>query len=242
MGKLERSMLVLLMISGLAIGILFRMSLTDKTQGNRLDGFFVAEFPDVENTLVKGKKAQEFFEEYAKSIQEVLDEAEFLITCVPTGEIKYDVGCVTTTVKVTSVLKGAGIHVGDVIRVYRGGWGVHYNDDGDYVDLGFSTFLLGGYEYLLFLSNRMDVNERKFGLVYEIPDLTILPAFCLEEREKVTIKPYRNDDSTYVPLETLRDNEFLAASEATMDGMQEYKRRIIERYAPEIGVGKGDEE
>ena len=238
MGKVEKVVLVILVALGIVSGLLFRVSLTDKTQGTRLEGFMAAEFPAVETMLGNGRSAREYFEEYAKSVQEELDEAEFLITCIPTGDVKYDAGCVTTTVRVTSVLRGDGISAGDVIRVYRGGWGVSFIDGDDRVDLGFSTFLLGGSEWLLFLSKRMDVNEKRFGRVYAIPDLTILPAFCLEERARVTIKPDGRDNSTYVPLEPLRGNEFLAASDETMEGMLEYKRLIIERYAPEIGADR----
>ena len=242
MGKAEKIALVILLAFGIVFGLIFRISLTDKTQGTRLDGFFAAEFPAVENLREDGSNARDYFEEYANSIQEELDAAEFLITCVPTGDVKYDAGCVTTMVRVTSVIRGDGIAAGDVIRVYRGGWGVNYFTGEDRVDLGFSTFLLGGSEWLLFLSERMDVNEKRFGRVYAIPDLSILPAFCLEERAKVTIKPDGRDNSTYVPLEPLRGNEFLAASDETMEGMREYKRLIMERHAPEIGADRDAKE
>lgn len=235
MEKVDRILLTVVMIAGLVFALCFRASLTDKTQGTRLEGFYVAELFDVESFQNVG--AREYFENYAMRIQEELDGAQFLITCVPTGDVKYDYGFATTTVKVTSVLRGEGISAGDVIRVFRGGWQVYYDRpvEGNYIDLGFSTFFLGGGEYLLFLSQRMDVNEIKYGRVYEIPQLLILPAFCLEERQRVVIEPtYGNGN--YVPLEPLRGNEFLAASESTMDGLLEYKRLIIERYAPQLGA------
>lgn len=241
MEKVDRILLTLVMIAGLVFALCFRTSLTDKTRGTRLEGFYAAEFFDVES--FQDISAREYFENYAKSIRGELDAAQFLITCVPTGDVKYDTGFAATTVKVTSVLKGEGIAVGDVIRVWRGGWQVYYDRpvEGNYIDLGFSTFFLGGGEYLLFLSERMDVNETKYGQVYEIPQLLILPAFCLEERERVVIEPtYGN--GTYVPLEPIRGNEFLAASESTMDGLLEYKRLIIERYAPQLGTSGGGEE
>jgi hypothetical protein len=122
MGKAEKVALVILLTFGIVFGLIFRISLTDKTQGTRLDGFFAAEFPAVENLREDGSSARDYFEEYAKSIQEELDAAEFLITCVPTGDVKYDAGCVTTTVRITSVIRGDGIAAGDVIRVYRSGW------------------------------------------------------------------------------------------------------------------------
>ena len=184
MGKAEKIALVFLLAFGIVVGLIFRIALTDKTQGTRLDGFFAAEFPAVENLREDGSNVRDYFEEYAKSIQEELDAAEFLITCVPTGNVKYDAGCVTTTVRITFVIRGDGIAAGDVIRVYRSGWGVNYFTGEDRVDLGFSTFLLGGSEWLLFLSERMDVMKRGLDGYMPFRTLRYFPHSALKSKRR----------------------------------------------------------
>jgi hypothetical protein len=66
--------------------------------------------------------------------------------------------------------------------------------------------------------------------VYRLYDETrTTPVFCYETIENVII-PTREGESTYVPYEQVRDNEFFANDKETLDAWDGLKGMMIRRY------------
>lgn len=136
-------------------------------------------------------------------------------------------------VEVTKIFKGDSITIGDVFFLTKGSWatfldtGVTYEDDYQYINLGFTNFLKEKSEYLVFIENKLNTIDG--SAVYCLYDYVITPAFCYEEGNS---RPHPSvvKDGKFVPYCDVADDEFICESQQSLGDMLRLKKSVIDRY------------
>lgn len=98
-------------------------------------------------------------------------------------------------------------------------------------DMGFVNLMREGKEYLVFLDGEMDMTAaRQDRPVYEVPARTLIaPVFCYEDSENVAVA-VPEGESTYVPYEPVKDNEFFSVTEKGLEALEDLKHSMIALY------------
>lgn len=146
----------------------------------------------------------------------VLEETEFLPD-----------HCSKFKVQVQEVFSGAGCVPGDAIYlVHRSCYIIGY--EGNYIECGFVNLPKVGEDYLAFVGEQVESLTDTIPVFRLYEESLIKPIFCYKD-SPCTILP-TPEQSTYVPYEPVRDNEFFVTSEEGLQAMMDLKHEMLERY------------
>lgn len=211
--------LISVIVLALAVfGVIKRQSYTDISKNSvYLDNIQTAECPEL----------------YAKKGIDIminsLPDSEIILRISIIGDIEHMFGFSQQKVCVQEVYKGKNLNKGDEIYITSKHWYLSLDDNPDSLERGYINIMRDEYEYLVFISNKINTFEKDYPSVYTLADNYFMaPVFCYEDIENVIIPP--NNESTYVPYNKVKDNEFFATSEVVLDIWQKMKSNFLVAY------------
>lgn len=218
MGKLEICVLALLLFGSLIYGILGRFSHTNM-YAEGLDEVLVAELPDDSG----------FGLEVIESLKDNLEYSPYIIKCVVLEQPELIYQTMRVRIKVLKVFKGEDIKENDELWITRGSWFLGMEDDGKaFFNLGFHNIMQKGQEYLVFMEERLELSEEKYGVIYRLEDYVIAPVFQYGDSQNICLPV--GEENTYVPYSEVCDNEFFCVSEEDLKQLIQLKNELMEMY------------
>lgn len=215
---IEKGVLTLLIVGALIYGFLGRISHTNLFRDD-LEHVQVAEL----------YSDQEFIQNLTTFMEKALPTAPNIIKCEVLEEPELIYGTMRVRVRVLKVFQGTDIQEHDEIYITKGSWGMSIAENGTaQLDLGFHNLMQVGKEYLIFLDERLDLPEVKYGVVYPLLDHIIAPIFLYGDCTNVCVPVGK--DNTYVPYSEVADNEFFFVSEDDLELLLQLKEKLIKKY------------
>ncbi len=213
---IEKILVLLLTLMGLILGIYSKSTYTNiMEEEDILDSFETAELAG----------------DWLSANEEILADQEYAIKCRVISGPTYSFRTFTYKVEVLEVFKGSDLNVGDEINIWRGSWSVRASEKR--IDLGYINTLSTEKEYMVFLSERLDIPEEKYGVVYAMSgDIIGAPIFCYDDDFERVCAPLSTEEDygSYVSYSLIKNNEFFASNETIMQSAYEYKYRVMSTY------------
>lgn len=131
-------------------------------------------------------------------------------------------------VHVEKVYQGDTTYENKEIYITGGNWGV----DAQYIDLGFVNVMRVNEEYLVFITDKVDIVDGKMEEpVFRLLPYIITPVFSYNEYENIAV-PVENidEEGTYVQYRLVSDNEFFAMSDEGIQYLLDLKEDMLSRY------------
>lgn len=207
-------------MAAMAFGIVKKQTYTDLAgQENYLEQVQVAEVPE------------NFAEFQCADMYQKLPDAAIILRVEVIGEIEHLFGVDRQKAVIKEVYAGKELEEDQEVYIFSGHWqllfhGIHGGEDS--IARGFVNIMEVGSEYLVFAEDIMEDRETGTSVVKLYDDFTIVPVFCYEEHQNV-IMPV-SDDSTYVSYKDVKDNEFFATTEKTLQLMEDLKSQMLSLY------------
>ena len=88
--------------------------------------------------------------------------------------------------------------------------------------------MVPGKEYLVFLSGKAENLDGAEDIYRVYDESFISPVFSYDTYENV-IAPVKGE-STYVPYESVKNNEFFGCTEKTLESMNQIKEKMLAMY------------
>ncbi len=152
----------------------------------------------------------------------------FVLCVTPESELEYFFSGSRQQVAVEKVFCGFGLTEGDKIYLaFR--TDIDVGEYGTSVECGFVNFMEPGKNYLVFISEKIDVLKEEEYPVYRISDQFVFqPVFCYNNDFSKVVVPV--EIPTYVPYTEVKNNEFFATSEESMKKWYNFKSIILATY------------
>ncbi len=207
---------MLLIIAAGVFGIVKRRTYTNIIQeDNYMDKLQVAEIPG------------DIAIEVCKNMKKTLPNLSIILKVRFLDEVEYLFGTSRQKICVQKVYAGEDIEVGDEFYI-SADLKIIMEEELSAAELGFVNLPRQDYDYLVFLSEKIDTWDESIP-VYSIYDETpIVPMFCYEEFENV-IYPV-NEENTYVPYSEVKENEFFTTTEEGMEAWGNLKDYLLSLY------------
>ncbi|MDR2043408.1 MAG: hypothetical protein LBQ15_03395 [Clostridium sp.] len=217
---------VLSILAAAIFGGMKRQSYTDITKDSRyLESIQTAEFPEALIT------------DCCDKMMASLPDSQLILRVSVSEEIEYLFGTGRQKVRVQEVYAGNDLEIGDEIYLTSRHWCLGFGDSYHSLERGFINLMTADHEYLVFLSHRMDTLENETPPVYSmVDDFLIAPVFCYQTHSHVILVP-ADEESTAVPYQKVKDNEFFATSEFTLDVWKKLKSRLLSAYPRKESAG-----
>lgn len=208
-------LLILVLLLGM-YGLKYRGTYTDITQEeNFWDDMYIAECAGFEGIL--------------RRMESDLKNATHILRITPVSDMWYEHGKGHQTVRILQIFQGDGLHTEQEIIVTNPATNslVLWTKEKSLQQL-FVNKLKMGKEYLLFCAGSVQMPESPETTVYLLSKDGISQVFCYDEVENVILPVDPN--YTYVPYASVKNNEFFAADQETLDIWEEIKQAAIAQY------------
>ncbi len=210
--------IVLVFILFLGIyGAKYRSTYTDITQEEDFwDDMYIAECAGFEGIL--------------RRMEGNLKNATHILRITPVSDMWYEHGNGHQIIKILQVFQGEDLQVGQEIIVTNPITNrlSLYNKREQTIEQLFVNKLVIGKEYLLFCAGSVQMPESPETTVYLLSKDGISQVFCYDDVENVILPVDPN--YTYVPYASVKNNEFFAADQETLDIWEEIKQAAIAQY------------
>lgn len=210
--------LAIMAVAAVVLGLAGRRSHTDYgAMPNCIEMFQPAEIPE------------SFAVSVSERLKTELPESNIVLKVRATGEQKYMFQIFQQGAQVTQIFKGPEDLQDQIIWLTDSSWRLY--PDGMQADTGFVNLMREGKEYLVFLDGEMDTTAaRQDRPVYRALEHSLIaPVFCYENFENVAVEP-PDEECTYVPYESVKDNEFFAVTEKGIEAMEDLKHSMLALY------------
>lgn len=177
----------------------------------------------------------EMWESLITDISGILEEeyvkSPYIIRCTVLESMEPSYNDMRVHVRVNKVYEGDDINVGEDIYITRGHPMIGFNSQGKnvFLELGFHNFMQKGEEYLVFLEEKINLNEDKYGNVFAMEGFSFPPFFLCEEDRDCVFVPITGDTS-YVEYAAVINNEFFCENEKALEIIRGMKHRMLEKY------------
>lgn len=208
-------LLILVLLLGM-YGLKYRGTYTDITQEEDFwDDMYIAECAGFEGIL--------------RRMEGDLKNATHILRITPVSDMWYEHGSGHQTVRILQIFQGEGLHTEQEIIVTNPATNslVLWTKEKSLQQL-FVNKLMIGKEYLLFCAGSVQMPESPETTVYLLSKDGISQVFCYDEVENVILPVDPN--YTYVPYASVKNNEFFAADQETLDIWEEIKQAAIAQY------------
>lgn len=208
--------LALVLLLGL-YGLRYRATYTDITQKeNFWNDLYIAECNSYEGIM--------------RRMEGDLKNATHILRITPVSDMWYEHGKGHQTVKILQVFQGEDLHTDQEIIVTNPITNRLrlYNEKEQTIEQLFVNKLMIGKEYLLFCAGSVQMPESPETTVYLLSKDGISQVFCYDEVENVILPV--DPENTYVPYASVKNNEFFAANQETLDIWEEIKQAAIAQY------------
>ena len=214
---------VVVIIMFAVFGIAKRQSYTDVSRDeNYLNSLTVAE---MQTDLVLSN---------CNHLSQILHDIPFIIRVSTTEDVEHMFLRSRQKVCVEEVYAGEGVVPGDEIYLTSPSWKLLIDSKDNSIQRGFINILKADHEYLVFISQKLEVSNESIP-VYELySECNIAPVFCYEDFQNVIVPIDADATSTAIPYVLFKDNEFFAATEEGLAIWQELKRAMISTYPKSI--------
>lgn len=158
--------------------------------------------------------------------------APIIIKVTAAGEVEHFASASRQLVKVQDIYSGTELKTGQELYVTFNRWSLKLNWEPYSIEKGFVNIMESGKEYLLFIDKQADgLGEQipVYKLYGESIDSVIAPVFSYESHEN-KIGELCGDGSTYTLYNQVRENEFFAVSQKTIDAFLELKEEMLKKY------------
>lgn len=145
----------------------------------------------------------------------------------PVGDLEPLTGTYTQKVKVKKAFSG-NLQPGDMVFVTTSKWFFITDVNDKSMERAFVNVLKTGKDYLFFCDTEADA-QKGVPVYILFEDSYIAPVFCYEDVENV-IAPI-SGESTYVPYEQVKDNEFFACDEEALEAWLDLKKSMLEQFS-----------
>lgn len=207
----------LVLVGAAIFGLVERQTYTNRTTSSDfMQSIQVAELPE---PLAKST---------AQEMREVLPQSSMVVRVEATGRREYLFGIKQQQVRVLEVFQGEDIDAGEEVWLYSTHWGSPDFTDST-MNMGFINDLQAGEEYLVFLSEKMDLlgEERS---IYQLAEAGLVaPAFRYGDCRNTVVSV--SGETTYVDYGLVADNEFFGCTEQAVQALQELKQTMLTRYS-----------
>jgi len=200
-----------------AYGLSSRMSYTNITkQEDYLNKLDVAE--------ITGK----FAENDCKELRRDLPLCPYILQVEAVSDLLPEYHICKQKVRIKQVYAGdKDISIDDEIYILSRRWAIDVDKTENCIERGFVNVLKKGRDYLVFCTEKVNVkSDVPVYRTYE--DSYITPVFCCDSIDNV-IAPV-SGDSTYVPYESVKNNEFFAADEKADQAWKDLKDHLFKIY------------
>ncbi len=206
-----------LYILAAAFGIFMKENYTNVTeQENWQQNFNVAQLPE------------ELAASEAETLPEILAGQPFILRVSPLEEREYIFNGSRQKVEIRQVYSGEGVDAGDEIFLISQGWSLTFSQPQS-IECNFVHPMVPGKEYLVFLSGKAK-NLDGADNIYRVYDESFIsPVFSYDTYENVGA-PVKGE-STYVPYESVKNNEFFGCTEKTLESMEALKKMVLGMYS-----------
>lgn len=131
-------------------------------------------------------------------------------------------------VSIQEIYAGSGFEAGQEIYVTFSNWSLKLDEDRNSIQRGFVNVMKSGYDYLVFISKRIEALDEAVPVYSLNDDTCIAPVFCYEDQSNI-IAPTCGS-STYVPYRQVENNEFFAESEAALIAWENFKAKMLSAF------------
>lgn len=198
-------------------GFRYRATYIDTTlKENFEDNLYIAECDGLEGMI--------------RRMEGDLKNATHVLRITPVSDMWYDHRKGHQTVKILQVFQGEDLQDGQEIIVTNpvSNRLRLSNKKEQTIEQLFVNKLMIGKEYLLFCAGSVQMPESPETTVYLLSKDGISQVFCYDEVENVILPVDPN--YTYVPYASVKNNEFFAANQETLDIWEEIKQAAIAQY------------
>lgn len=208
----------LIILASAFYGITKRHTYTDFSKNHSyLDDFAVAQLPE--------RVALAQYEE----IETMLSQAPIILKVNAVGPIENLFRISQQEVRIQEVYRGENVNVGEEIYLISESWELNLYGNPNSIERGFVNILNEGEEYLVFIAEQVIPLEESTIPVYRLMENSVIaPVFSYKEHENIIWEV--DEYSTYVPYKEVRENEFFAVTDKTMDMMLNLKEKMIALY------------
>lgn len=205
---------ICVLIASAAFGMIKRQSYTDiLKEENYLEQLEVAELGE---ELSKRSCAQ---------LAEILPDAPIILRVTAVEDIEHLFYAGRQKVKIQEVYVGSGLKAGDEIYLTFDSWSISVDNS---VQRGFINVLKKEYEYLAFISEEIDTLYETIPVYKLYGNNIIAPVFCYEDLQNVIV--LTQGESTGVPYELVKDNEFFATTKGALEAWKDLKEKVLSDY------------
>ena len=200
-------------------GIAKRQTYTDVSKNpSYLDNIAVAQLPE--------RIALAQYED----IVSTLPQAPIILKVSAVGPIEHLFRISQQRVRIEEIYRGdENIKVGEEIYLITERWELILYGDIHSIERGFVNILKEGEEYLVFISEKVKTLKESPISIYRLVEGSVItPVFSYSEHENIILEV--DDRSTYVPYKEVKENEFFAVTEETMEMMLGLKEKMMKLY------------
>ena len=162
---------------------------------------------------------------FLKRESKVLEKSKYILKIAPLKGMEFDSLCTKQKVKVVKVFRGTDVKVGDEFYAIKADASLTCTEPRD-TNMNFVNELKEGQEYLAFFERKIKTS----AVFFITPPTTIPPFYSYKDRSNVIITIPKNAESTYVPYEKVKDNEFFVTDKKGLDNLNTFKKRMTEKY------------
>lgn len=201
-----------------AFGLISRMSYTDITRQE-----------DYLNKLDVAEITGSFAENGCNDLKKNLPACSYIFRAEVVSGLEPEYHICKQKVRIKKVYAGMGsLENGEEIYILSQHWSFYFDQYESCIERGFVNVLKEGKDYLVFCDEHVDV--QKDAPVYRLfEDSYIAPVFCYDTIDNV-IAPV-SGNSTYVPYESVKDNEFFPADAEANNAWFDLKDYLFKMYS-----------
>ncbi len=218
MKKVVTVLTIIIFISSAIFGGIKRQTYTDITHGEEyLKQISVAQLP------------YSIAESGMIGLEEMLSKSHYILAVKVIGDIQHRFQNDIQKVVITGIYAGDKLSIGDEVYLYSDRWETDLGEEPYSIERGFVNIMDVDKEYLVFADSVDKDIQTKETIIKLYSDYCITPIFCYSDKENVTVMG-NTDMGSYVAYSEVKNNEFFADSEETLQLMESLKMNMIKRY------------
>jgi len=217
--KIYYFILVVIITTSFAAGAVVRSTFESlAAMEEPLEGILVAQ---LEETLLEGQKN-------IATGEDLVNESSYILAVECTGDLNFYYKSTTQPVRVINVFKGDDIQPGEEIEIVRSNT-IYFKtlDGGEYnsINIGFTNEMNVGEYYLIFIGDKINNSDNIYGQI----GFVIAHIYSYSEHYN-TVAELREDDTTYVLYDDVKDNEFFLMEESENETITYIKEYLFDKY------------
>lgn len=163
-----------------------------------------------------------------KVLREELPLAPNIIRVEAIADVEHLAGTSRQLVKVKHIFQGDELEEEQEIYITCDRWSLSLYAKPYSIERGFVNVMKTGKNYLLFVDEQIDGLGEKTPVFQLYGETAIAPVFSYETHENEIGS--MGKESTYVPYNQVKDNEFFATTPEAMDEFLELKKELFGKY------------